>query len=81
MSEAACILGYGSMSYHYQQKIAQANKCEIGTDLSLQLLLLITPAILSNVHTILPIELWKQTSALKDAIKVFPNKCASILLT
>ncbi len=50
----ACILGHGSMSYHYHQKIALANKCGIGTDFSLQLLLLIFPATLSNVHPVLP---------------------------
>lgn len=59
MIEAACILVHGSMSYHYHQKIARANKCEIGTDLSLQLLLLIYPATLSNVHPVLPFKLFK----------------------
>lgn len=57
------------MSYHYHQKIPLANKCEIGTDFSLQLLLLIYPAILSNVHPILPFKLWKQSFALKDSTK------------
>ena len=66
MSDAACILRHGSMSCHYHQKIARANKCEIGTDFSPQLLVLISPAILSNVHPLLPFKLWKQTSALRD---------------
>lgn len=69
MSDAACILSRGTMSYHYHQKIARANKCEIGTDFSLQLLVLISPAILSNVHPLPPFKLWKQTSALRDSTK------------
>lgn len=47
-----CILGCGSLSYDYHQKIAPANKCELGTDLSPQLLLLIYPATLSNVDPV-----------------------------
>ena len=61
MIEAACILGHASMSYHYHHKIAPANKCEIGTDFSLQLLVLIYPATLSNVLPVLPFKPLKDT--------------------
>lgn len=47
------VLGNGCKSYHHQ-KIALASKYKIGTDFCLQLLLLIYPAILSNVRPIYP---------------------------
>lgn len=69
-----------TMPYHDHQKTALANKCDIGTGLSLQLLLFIYPAIRSNVHPAL-----FQTSALKDSIENFGGLrkpvCGTILLT
>lgn len=41
------------MSYHCHLEIELANKCEIGTDFSPQLLFLIYPAPLSNVRPLL----------------------------
>lgn len=53
MTEAACTW------HHYHQKIALSSKWEVRADFSLQLLLLINPATLSNVDQLLPFQTLK----------------------